>query len=78
MSIDATFLNITITLGHNTGKFTSYKVDKNKNYMYISFNFDNVPGLACYITRAKNNPKFNKLLKALRTPNSVFEIGPVV
>ena len=57
MSIDATFLNITITPGHNTGKVTSYKVDKKKQYMYFFINFDNVPGLACYITHAKNNPK---------------------
>ena len=78
MSIDATFLNITITLGHNTGKVISYKVDKKKQYMYIFINFDNVPGLAGYITHAKNNPKCNQILEALRTPNSVFEIGPFV
>ena len=77
MSIDATFLNITITLGHNTGKVTSYKVDKKKQYMYIFNNFDNVPGLACYITHAKNTPNFNKILKALRTLNILFEIGPI-
>ena len=78
MSIDATFLNITITLGHNRGKGTSYKVDNKKQYMYVFINFDNVPGLACYITHAKINPNFNKILKALPTPNSVFEIGPFV
>ena len=78
MSIEATFLNITLTLGHITGKVTSYKVDKKKQNMYIFINFDNVSGLACYITHAKNNPNFNKILKALCTPNSVFEIGPFV
>ena len=78
MSIDANFLNITITLGHYTGKVTSYQIDKQKQYMYIFFNFDNVPGLACYITHAKNNPNFNQNLKAHRTPKSVFEIGPFV
>ena len=78
MSIDATFLNNTITLGHNTGKVTIYNEDKKKQYMYIFINFDNVPGLACYITHAKNNPNFNKILKGLRTPNSVFEIGAFV
>ena len=78
MSIDATFLNITITLGHNTGKVSSYQIDKQKQYMYIFINFDNVPGLACYITHAINNPNFNKILKAHRTPKSVFEIGPFV
>ena len=75
MSFDATFLNITITFGHNTGEVTSSKVDKKKQYMYISCNNR---GLACYITHAKTNPNFNKILKAHRTPNSVFEIGPFV
>ena len=78
MSNDATSLNITITLSHNTGKVTSYKVHKKKQYMYIFINFDNVPGLACYITHAKNNPNFIKILNALCTPNSVFEIRPFV
>ena len=59
MSIYATFLNITTTVGHNTGIVTSYKVDKKKQYMYIFINYDNVPGLTCYITHAKNNLKFN-------------------
>ena len=78
MNINANFLNIIIRLGHNTGKVTSYKLDKKKQYMYIFINFDNIPGLACYITHAENNPKFNQILDALRTPNSVFEIGPFV
>ena len=76
MSIDATFLNITITLGHYTGKVTSCKKDKKRQNMYIFINFDNVPGLACYKTHAKNNPNFDQILEALRTRNSVFEIGP--
>ena len=44
--------------------------------MYIFINFDNIPGLACYIAHAENNPNFNQILDALRTPYSVFEIGP--
>ena len=36
-------------------------------------NFDNVPGLACYKTHTKINPNLNKILEALRTPNSDFE-----
>ena len=75
MNIDANFLIITITLGHNTGKVTSFKIDKKKHYMYIFINFDNIPGLACYITHAEINPKLYEILEALRTPNSVFEIG---
>ena len=46
--------------------------------MYIFINFDKVSGLACSITHEKNNPKFNQILEAIRTPNSVFEIGPFV
>ena len=76
--MDANFFNITITHGHNVGKVTGYKIDKQKQYMYIIINFHNVSGLSCYITHLKNNPKFNKILEALRTPNSVFEIGPFV
>ena len=78
MSIDATFLKITITLGHKTGKVTSFEVHKKKQYMYIFISFDTVTGLACYITHAKNNPNFNNFSKALRSPNSAFEIGPFV
>ena len=78
MNIDANFLNNAITLGHNTGKVTGYKIDKKKQYKYIFINFDNIPGLACYITHAENNPKFNEILEAFRTPKSVFEIGPIV
>ena len=78
MKIDANFLNIIIKLGHNTGKVTSYKLDKKKQYMYIFINFDNIPGLACYITHAVNNPNFNQILNALRIPNKVFERGTFV
>ena len=39
--------------------------------MYFFINFDNVPGLACDIKHAKNNPKLNKNIGALRTTNSV-------
>ena len=78
MKIDANFLNITITHGHNIGKVTSYKIDKQKQYMYVFINFNNIPRLAGYITNTKNNPNFNKILESLRTPKSVFEIGPIV
>ena len=68
-------MNITIKLGHNTGKVTSYKIDKKNHYMYIFIIYDNIPGLACYITHAENNAKFNQILHAFPTPNSIFEIG---
>ena len=35
MSIDAIFLNITIKIGHNTGKVTNYKIDKKAIYVHF-------------------------------------------
>ena len=73
MNIDATFFNITFT--HNIGKVTRYEIHTQKQYVYIFIQLDKFPELACYRTHAKINPKFNGVVEALRTPNTVFEKG---